>query len=116
VVANILLLVLLRLGQPALTSSDGRQIVVFGRRGITGLCVYLALLYGVGYVALRPEGRPSIGVQMFTFVFYGLAIGGLWLHRRREPLLPGAMVPVEKRELRLLTGLFAVLLALGLAL
>jgi hypothetical protein len=115
-VAIILLLALLRLARPALSSADGRPIVVFGRRGFAGLCVYLALLYGVGYVALRPKARPSVGVQLFTFVFYALAIVGLWLHRRREPLLPGAEAPVEKRELRLLTGLFAVLLALGLAL
>lgn len=115
-VAITLLLALLRLARPVLCASDGRQIVVFGRHGFAGLCVYLALLYGVGYVALRPGARPSVGVQLFTFVFYGLAIAGLWLHRRREPLLPGAEAPVEKRELRLLTGLFAVLLALGLAL
>ena len=73
------------------------------------------LLYGVGYVALRPEGRPSVGVQLFTFVFYGLAIGGLWLHRRREPL-PEVSAPFEQRELRLVTVLFGVLLALALAL
>jgi hypothetical protein len=112
----ILLLALLRLARPVLASSDGRRIVVFGRRGFAGLCIYLALLYGVAYMALRPEGRPSVGVQLFTFVFYGLAIGGLWLHRRRESLLPGAVAPVEKRELRLLRVLFAVVLALGLAL
>ncbi|MGO8928914.1 MAG: hypothetical protein ACLQU3_18760 [Limisphaerales bacterium] len=115
-VAIILLLALLRLARPALSALDGQHIVVFGRRGFAGLCVYLALLYGVGYVALRPEGRPSIGVQLFTFVFYGLAIAGLWLHRKREPLLPGAEAPVEERELRLVTVLFAVVLALGLAL
>ncbi len=115
-VAIILLLALLRLARPVLCASDGRQIVVFGRHGFAGLCVYLALLYGVGYVALRPGARPSVGVQLFTFVFYGLAIAGLWLHRRREPLLPGAVASVEKRELRLLRVLFAVVLALGLAL
>ena len=115
-VAIILLLALLHLARPVLSASDGRQIVVFGRRGFAGLCVYLALLYGVGYVALRPGARPSVGVQLFTFVFYALAIVGLWLHRRREPLLPGAVAPVEKRELRLLRVLFAVVLALGLAL
>jgi len=113
--AIILLLALLRLARPALSSSDGRHIVVFGRRGFAGLCGYLALLYGVSYVALRPEGRPSAGVQLFTFVFYGFAIAGLWLHRGREPL-PGARTPVEKRELHLLIVLFAVLLALSLVL
>jgi hypothetical protein len=114
--AIILLLALLRLARPSLSSSDGRRIVAFGRRGFAGLCVYLALLYGVAYFALRPEGRPSVGVQLFTFVFYALAIIGLWMHRRREPLLPRAVAPVEKRELRLLRVLFAVVLALGLAL
>jgi amino acid transporter len=89
--------------------------VVFGRRGFAGLCVYLALLYGVAYVAVRPAGRPSIGVQLFTFVFYGLAIGGLWFHRRREPQ-PEARTHVEKRELHLITVLFAVLLVLALVL
>jgi hypothetical protein len=114
--AIILLLALLRLARPALSSADGRPIVVFARWGFAGLCVYLGLLYGLGYVALRPEGRPSIGVQLFTFVFYGLSTAGLWLHRKREPLLPGAEAPVEERELRLVTVLFAVVLALGLAL
>jgi hypothetical protein len=114
-VAIILLFVLRRLARPALSAVDGRQIVVFERRGFAGLCVYLALLYGVAYFAIRPEGRPSVGVQLFTFVFYGLAIAGLWLHRKREPL-PEAGTPFEKGELHRLTVLFAVLLALGLAL
>ena len=114
-VAIILLLVLLRLARPALSAPDGRRIVAFGRRGFAGLCIYLALLYGVAYFAIHPEARPSVGVQLFTFVFYGLAIAGLWLHRKREPL-PDASAPPEKRELRLVTVLFSVLLALALAL
>jgi hypothetical protein len=114
-VAIALLFVLLRLARPALSSADGRQIVAFGRRGFAGLCVYLALLYGVAYFAIRPEGRPSVGVQLFTFVFYGLAIAGLWLHRRREPL-PEAGALVERGELHLVTVLLAVLLVLALAL
>jgi hypothetical protein len=109
--AIILLLVLLRLAQPALDAPDGRPILVFGRWGFGGLCVYLAFLYGVGYVVLRPEGRPSVAVQLSTFVFYAFAVAGLRLLRRREPL---AVAPVEKRELRLVTKLFAVLLALAL--
>jgi hypothetical protein len=109
--AIILLLVLLRLAQPALDAPDGRPILVFGRWGFGGLCVYLAFLYGVGYVVLRPDGRPSVAVQLFTFVFYAFAVAGLRLLRRREPL---AVAPVEKRELRLVTKLFAVLLALAL--
>jgi hypothetical protein len=114
-VAIILLLALLRLARPALSSADGWDIVAFGRRGFAGLCVYLALLYGVTYFALHPEGRPSAGVQLFTFVFYGLAIASLWMHRKREPL-PAARAAVEKRELHRLTVLFVVLLALALAL
>jgi hypothetical protein len=97
VVAIILLLVLIQLAQPALDASDGRPIVVFGRRGFGGLCVYLVFLYGVGYVVLRPEGRPSVTVQLFTFVFYAFAVAGLRILRKREPL---AEAPVEKRELR----------------
>ena len=114
-VAIILLAALLRLAGPALASSDGRIIVVFGRRGFAGLCVYLALLYGVTYFAVRPEGRPSAAVQLFTFVFYALAGAGLWLHHRREPLA-GTAAPFDRRELRLVTLLFVVLLTLALAL
>ncbi len=113
--AIILLLVLLRLARPALASDDGQKIVVFGRWGFGGLCVYLALLYGVTYVALRPEGRPSVAVQLFTFVFYALAIAGLWLHRKREPQV-GAEAPLDQRELRSVTILFIVLLSLALGL
>jgi hypothetical protein len=112
-VAIILLAVLLRLARPALAASDGRPIVAFGRWGFGGLCVYLAALYGAGYFLLRPDGLPSVAVQLFTFVFYAVAGAGLWLHRKREPL---AEAPVEKRELRLVTRLFAVLLVLALGL
>lgn len=113
--AIILLSVLLHLARPALTSPDGRPIVVFGRRGFGGLCIYLACLYCITYVGLRPKALPSISVQLFTFVFYASAIGGLWLHRRREPLA-GSESVVGKSELRLVTFLFALLLALALAL
>jgi hypothetical protein len=113
--AIIVLLVLLRRAWPALASSDGRAIVVFDRKGFAGLCVYLALLYGVTYFGIRPEGRPSVGVQLFTFAFYALAIVGLWLHRRREPLAEFSM-PVEKRELQLVRVVFGAVLALGLVL
>ncbi|MGA2257353.1 MAG: hypothetical protein ABSG53_22070 [Thermoguttaceae bacterium] len=112
-VAEILLLALLWLARAALASSDGRQIVVFSRWGFAGVSVYLALLYGVMYIALRPEGRPSLGVQLFTFVFYVLAIAGLWLHGKRQPLAV-AGVPLEKRELKLVIILFIVLQALAL--
>ena len=114
-VAIILLLALLRFARPALTDSDGRRLVVFGCQGFAGLCVYLALLYGVAYAVLRPDGLPSVAVQLCTFVFYGLAIAGLWLHGRRKPL-EAVDVLVERRELKLVTILFATLLAIALML
>ncbi len=114
-VAIIVLVLLSRLARSALRSNDGRAIVVFRRSGFVGLCVYLLCLYGLTYFFLRPEGLPSPAVQLFTFVFYALAIAGLCMCRRRE-LLDGNAVPVENRELRLVAILFAVLLVLALAL
>jgi len=114
-VVLVLLLVLLRLSRSALSSSDGRAIVAFGRRGFVGLCTYLVLLYGVTYVFLRPEGLPSIPVQLLTFVFYALALAGLWLHRRREPL-SATSVQIEKRESKIIKILLALVLGLGLVL
>ncbi len=113
--ALVLLFVLSRLSRSALSSPDGRRIVVFGRWGFVGLCMYLMLLYGVTYPFLRPDGLPSVPLQLFTFVFYALAIAGIWLHRRREPLLDSA-IQVDGRELRLVKILFALLLGLALAL
>ena len=110
--ALVLLLVLSRLARSALESSDGLRIVVFGRWGFVGLCMYLMLLYGVTYPFLRPDGLPSVPLQLFTFVFYALAIAGLWLHRRREPL-PADAVQVDERELKLVKILFALLLGPG---
>jgi hypothetical protein len=101
--------------RPALHAADGRANVVFGRKGFVGLCGYLVLLYGVTYFLLRPAALPSIPVQLLTFVFYGLVIGGLYLHARREPLPAGA-VSVEQRERRLGVSLFALILVFGLAL
>jgi hypothetical protein len=113
--AILLLLVLLRLARPALASAEAHRIVVFGRWGFGALCVYLAFLYGVAYVVLKPEGRPSVGIQLFTFVFYALAILGLWLHRRQNPLAE-AETQIERRELRRVLMLFVVLIALALGL
>ncbi len=110
--AILLLLVLLRLARPALVELDGRPIVVFGRRGFLVLCLYLALLYGLSYFAIRPGDLPSPAVQLFTFVFYALALAGLWLHRRRTALGVEA-APVEKREPARVVRLFVFLLALG---
>lgn len=94
---------------------DARPLVVFGRRGFNGLCLYLLLLYEVTYLYLRPEGRPSVWVQLFTLVFYAIALVGIALHRRREPL-PLIAVVVEDRELRLVKLLFGLMLVSALVL
>ncbi len=115
VVAILVLLVLTRLSRPALTGPAGRDVVVFGRRGFIGLWIYLGLLYGVTYVGLRPEGLPSVPIQLFTFVFYAVVIVGLWRHTRHEPL-PDHAVHVDPQEKRRVKILFAVLLTLALIL
>ena len=111
----VLLLLFWRLARSTFSSSDGRDIVAFRRRGFVGLCVYLLLLYGVTYPFLRPDGLPSISLQLFTFVFYALAVAGIWMYYPREPLPDGAC-QVEGQELRLVKVLFASLLAVAVAL
>ena len=113
-VAILLIWALLRMARPALAAADGRPIVAFGRWGFLALCIYLALLYGISYFAIRSADLPSPAVQLFTFVFYALAIAGLWFQRRREPL-GVEEAPVEKRESVLVIRLFIILLALGFA-
>jgi len=112
-VAIILLAALLRLARPALAATDGLDIVVFARRGFAGLCIYLGGLYGIGYIAMNPAGRPATAIQLFTFVFYAVALAGLWAHRKREPL---ATASVADRETRLVTKLFVLVFVLALAL
>ena len=112
VVMFVVLLVLLRLARTGVVTSDARPIVVFGRGGLFGLCLYLLLLYGLTYVYLRPEGLPSVAVQLFTFVFYAVAIAGIFLHRCREPL-PVTASRVQDRELHLVKTLFALMLILA---
>lgn len=114
-VAILVLFVLARWSRPALAGSQGRRVVVFGRAGRIGLYIYLTLLYGVTYFGLRPEGLPTFPVQLFTLVFYGLVIVGLWRHTRREPLPDGA-VHVDPAEMQRVKLLFVVLLTLALAL
>lgn len=111
----VVLVILLRLARPALSAPDGRPIVVFGRRGLIGLSVYLAILYGLTYPQLRPEGLPSIAVQAVTFVFYAVVILGLCLYRRRDPLASPTVL-VEARELQLVMTIFGLILVPGLVL
>jgi len=78
--------------------------------GLWHLC--LALLYGVSYFKLRPEGLPSVRVQLLTLVIYALVILCLRLHSPREPL-PVNVVDVEPRELELAMAVFAWVIGLG---
>ena len=105
-------LILARLARLGLAAPDGRPIVEFGRWGFAGLCLYLALLYGVTYVYLRPEALPFARVQLLTFVFYSLVLVGLWRHRRREPL-PFDAVAVDARERTTVLQWFALVFGLG---
>lgn len=91
------LLVLWRWARPVFDSRDARRVVVFGRKGFAGLCLYLLILYGVSYVGMNRQGLPSAPVQLLTCAFYGVAIAGLALHRRREPQADG--VAREEKEL-----------------
>ncbi len=100
------------LARTALATTNGQSIVVFGRWGFVGLCLYLALLYGVTYFFLIPKGLPSVRVQLLTLVIYALVILGLRLHSPREPL-PVDLVDVEPRELRLAMAVFAWMIGLG---
>jgi len=110
----VLLAILVWLARPGLTASDGRSIVAFDRPGFAGLCLYLALLYGVTYVYLRPEGLPSVRVQLLTLVFYALASAGLWMHRRREPLaLISPVVEVRPWEMKRVLTVFGLVLGSG---
>jgi hypothetical protein len=106
------LLILSRLSRRRLAAPDGRPIVDFGPWGFAGLCLYLALLYGVTYVKLRPGALPSVRVQLLTFVFYALAIAGLWRHRRRDPLPVDAVV-ADARERRSVLTWFGLVFGLG---
>jgi hypothetical protein len=115
VFVSLVLAALLRLSRPSFSWPDARPIVVFGRPGFAGLCGYLLLLYGLTYFYLRPAGLPSAGVQVLTAAFYGVAIGGLWLHRRREPAAPGP-ITVESTERRAILRVVAGVLGLGFVL
>jgi hypothetical protein len=110
---GFVLLFLLRLARPGLATADARSLVVFGRRGFVGLCVYLALLYGVTYFVLRPEGRPSAAVQLVTLAFYGIVIAGLWLHQPRDPSAEIKTI-VDPLELRRAITMLVVVTGLAL--
>jgi len=106
---------LYRLARPALRTVDARPLVVFEPRGFVGLCLYLLMLYVLAYRFLRPEGLPSVSVQIVTLGLYGLAAIGLW----RQPSGPTARVAlprVDPAEGPRVLLLFGLILALAFAL
>ncbi len=113
--AGALAIVLLRLSRPYLNASDGRSFVTLGPAAFCVTCVYLLLLYGTTYFYLRPEGLPSGPIQLATLVFYGLAILGLYLHRRQTPS-PDAPISVDPREWKSILITVALVLGLGFVL
>jgi hypothetical protein len=54
-------------------------------------------------------------VQLLTFAFYAVVIVGLCLYRRREST-PTLVPAIESRELKLVTVLFGLMLAIALLL
>jgi hypothetical protein len=112
VVIVAVLWLLLWLARPRLVAPDAQRIVGLGRWGFLGLCVYLALLYGLTYFKLRPEALPSVPVQLLTLAFYAVPIAGLRLHVPRDPLPPGED-GVERREKRVVLDVLVLVLVLG---
>ena len=66
----------------------------------------------------NPRGYPRYGCSSSPWSSMRLAIAGLWMHRRREPLtlVRAQLVEVEPRELRLVLTLFGLVLGLGFVL
>ena len=113
--AFVVLGILARLARPRLAHWGGPDIVVIRGWGFGVLCAYLAALYGVTYVYLRPEGLPSIPVQLWTFVAYAVVIVGLILHRPQAPLPRSASAAATGERRTVMFGFLAIL-ALALAL
>ncbi len=107
------LYVLARWARGKASAEDEHSVVVFGRRGFIGVCAYLAMLYGITYPYLRPDGLPSTSVQLLTLAIYAVTILGLYLQPRREPLT-GHEAPVDERELPRVKMLLAVLFVFAL--
>ena len=103
------LLICLRLGRRAFQLSSGRELVVFSRKGLIGLSIYLGLLYVVTYLRLRPDGLPSVGVQLLTFAVYPVVIFGLWAHQAR-PIECEGSASVDADELPRVRKWFVLLL------
>jgi len=102
-----LLPIFLWLARPGLAAIAAPGPVVMGRVGFVIASTYLVALYGLTYRFIRPEGLPSVPVQLMTLVFYGAAGVGLWAYRRRTPLATAPEVTGDER-LRLVGGLTAI--------
>jgi hypothetical protein len=100
------------LARPSFAAENGIPIVAFGRWGFLGLCAYLTLLYGITYRFLRFEALPSVPIQMLTFVFYAIAVLGIYGHRRRAPLAARPVSP-KPRERFVVVSVFALVIGLG---
>jgi hypothetical protein len=116
-VAFVLVLwwVLCWLARPSFAAENCISIVAFGRWGFLALCAYLTLLYSITYRFLRFEALPSVPIQLLTFVFYAIAILGIYCHRRRVPLAAKPVSP-EPRERLVVVSVFALVIGLGLVL
>ena len=106
-VAVALLSIFLWLARPGLAAIAAPGLVVMGRVGFVIASTYLVALYGLTYRFIRPEGLPSVPVQLMTLVFYGAAGVGLWAYRRRTPLATAPEVTGDERR-RLVGGLTAI--------
>jgi len=106
-VAVALLSIFLWLARPGLAAIAAPGLVVMGRVGFLIASTYLVALYGLTYRFIRPEGLPSVPVQLMTLVFYGAAGVGLWAYRRRTPLATAPEVTGDERR-RLVGGLTAI--------
>ena len=102
-----LLSIFLWLARPGLAAIAAPGPVVMGRVGFVIASTYLVALYGLTYRFIRPEGLPSVPVQLMTLVFYGAAGVGLWAYRRRTPLATAPEVTDDERR-RLVGGLTAI--------
>ena len=71
--------------------------------------------YEATYLYLRPDGLPSVWVQLATLALYAVPVTGLWMDRRREPE-PGLEVQVTKGEWRRVLWAFGLVLGMGLVL
>lgn len=108
-----LLSIFLWWARPGLAAVAAPGPVVLGRVGFVIASAYLVALYGLTYRFIRPEGLPSVPVQLVTFVFYATAGIGLWAYRPRTPHEPAPDVTDDER--RRLVGGLAAIFTLGFA-